>query len=99
MITNNTLIKSKTKLQIVGKDIDPWQSSSYQSDGIYFSLQSNWYFLVKAGSVQGVSKEIFEANFIDDVEQDKSEGVDEDLFLKTVALLSNRASEFKYLKD
>lgn len=58
MIINNsgTLLRSTGPLKYLSKDIDPWQSSSYTSSGIFYSEKAAWYFFVFNGLIQGVPK-------------------------------------------
>lgn len=98
--TGNLAISHKT-VKILGKDIDPWMMSSYKESGVYYSEKTCWYFLTDAkASTYGLPKEIFEAVFVETnnkpVEQGES-GFNEQLFLKTIALLSGKASDYKQL--
>lgn len=97
--TNNLLISNKT-LKILESDIDPWQVSSYPESGIYYSKKANWYFFTDGKTVQGVPKELLELAFSTTenkpTEHGKSE-LNEQLFLKTIALLSGKASDYKQL--
>lgn len=100
MIDTGNLVISHKTVKILGKDIDPWMITSYPESGLYYSEKASWYFLTDKKTVQGVPKEIFEATFVETnnkpTEQVQS-GFDEELFLKTIALLSGKASDYKQL--
>lgn len=100
MIDTNAFLISNKTLKILESDIDPWQISSYPESGIYYSKKANWYFFTDGKITQGVPKELLELAFSTNenkpTEQVQS-GLDEQLFLKTIALLSGKASDYKQL--
>ena len=100
MIDTNAFLISNKTLKILESDIDPWQISSYPESGIYYSKKANWYFFTDGKTTQGVPKELFELAFSTNenkpTEQVQS-WLDEQLFLKTIALLSGKASDYKQL--
>lgn len=101
MIDTGKLAQSGKTLQILDIELDPWVASSYKQTGVYYSPKSCWYFLFDGVHIQGIAKGTFEAVFIE-VDPKPAhvvdvDGIKEDIFLKTVALLSGRASEFKDL--
>lgn len=95
------LSQSIKTIQVLPADVDPWASTTYREAGIYFSLKSQWYHIVDGEGVNhGVAKKVFESVFIEvDPKPLTSDidGIKEEIFLKTIALLSGRASEFKDL--
>lgn len=100
MIDTGKLLTSNKTLKILEGEIDPWQISSYPESGIYYSKKANWYFFTDGKTTQGVPKELLELAFSTNenkpVEQGES-GFNEQLFLKTIALLSGKASDYKQL--
>lgn len=101
MIDTGKLMQSGKTLQVLDFELDPWMASSYKQAGVYYSPKSCWYFLFDGVQIQGIAKNLFEAVF---VEVDPKPigvvdvvGIKDEIFLKTVALLSGRASEFKDL--
>lgn len=100
MIDTGKLLTSNKTLKILDIDTDPWQVGSYRESGIYYSSKNAWYFFFDGTKVSGIAKEIIEALLSENdnkpVEQGES-GFNEQLFLKTVALLSGKASDYKQL--
>lgn len=101
MIDTGKLMQSGKTLQILDIELDPWMTSSYKQAGVYYSPKACWYFLFDGVQIQGIAKSLFEAVFVEvDPTPAIASGVDgikDEIFLKTVALLSGRASEFKDL--
>jgi len=79
--------------------VDPYNTVSYPGAGVYYNPTNQTYYLV-GNTVYGISKSAFEAVFVEVDPKPISvdiDGIKEEIFLKTVALLSGRASEFKDL--
>lgn len=98
MIDTGKLAQSIAAIRIY-EGTDQFNRTSYPSAGVYYHHASLWYYIV-GDMVQGIPKAVFESVFIE--VDPKPTGVDidgikEEIFLKTVALLSGRASEFKDL--
>lgn len=101
MIDTGKLMQSGKTLQILGNELDPFKYDSYTQAGVYYHAKANWYFFTDGTSVQGIPKALFESAFIEVDPKPTGvvdvDGIKEEIFLKTVALLSGRASEFKDL--
>lgn len=100
MIDTGKLVQSFTTLQYYdGPKGDEWKRESYPCAGVYYSNATQCYYLV-AESAYGIPKALYEAIFKEVDPKPMStdvDGIKEEIFLKTVALLSGRASEFKDL--
>lgn len=104
MTTDTGKLAQSTKtIQVLSADVNPWDMTSYSNPGLYYSLKANWYFFIKEGyaAPQGIPKDVFESIFVEvDPQQSvasTADGIKDEIFLKTVALLSGRAAEFKDL--
>ena len=97
--TEKLLISNKT-LKMLDTATDPWMASNYPEKGIYYSSKVNWYFFTDGKAVQGVPKELFEMAFSEadnKPNQQINSELNQELFLKTVALLSGKALDYKNL--
>lgn len=98
MIDTGKLTQSIATIRIY-EGTDQYNRTGYPSAGVYYHHATQYYYIV-GDVVYGVPKALFEEVFIEVDPKPISVGVDgikDEIFLKTVALLSGRASEFKDL--
>lgn len=99
MINESVKVISKKSIQFLSQDADAWKIESYQSDGVYYSNKNQYYFLVFNGVIGSISKASFEGLFheVNSSPIIGSGGFNEEFFLKTIAMLTGKVSEYKNL--
>lgn len=99
MIYSEDLITSNHSIKQLPMDLNPWDINSYTGNGIYYSIKAGWYFFIFGNKLNGCPAEIFEGLFNQNklVKVENECAINEDLYLKTIAMLTGKVQDYKIL--